>query len=81
MVGAALALAMRGYSDAVIFDALDAVYYDLMDDLSIEEASEEVANAIRWARECVGPDDATITGIMAPALDSIASAWNRRWGR
>ena len=26
MVGATLALAMRGYSDAAIFDALDAVY-------------------------------------------------------
>ena len=81
MVGATLALAMRGYSDSAIFDALDAAYCDLMDDLSIEEASEEVANAIRWARECVGTDDATITGIMATPFNSIASAWNRRWGR
>ena len=52
-----------------------------MDDLSIEEATDEVANAIRWARECIGPDDATITGIMAPALSSIASVWNKRWRR
>ncbi len=80
MVGATLALAMRGYSDAAIFDALDSAYY-LVNDLSIEEASEEVSNAIRWARECIGPDDATIAAAMAPTLESIAAAWNRRWGR
>ena len=37
MVGAAMALAMRGYSDAAIFAALDDAYY-LVNDLSIEEA-------------------------------------------
>ena len=80
MVGATLALAMRGYSDAVIFDALDSAYY-LVNDLSIEEASERSRTPSSWARERVGPDDATMTGIMAPALSSIASAWNKRWRR
>ena len=44
-------------------------------------ASEEVAYAIRWARECIGPDDATIATAMAPAFESIAAARIRRWGR
>ena len=48
-----LALAMRGYSDAAIFDALDDAYY-LVNDFSIEEATAEVSNAIRWARERAG---------------------------
>lgn len=80
-VGAAIALAMRGYSDAAIFDALKPVYCALMDDLSIEEAIEEIRSAVRWAREREGPDDAAITQIMAPAMEGIASAWNWRWGR
>ncbi len=65
---------MRGYSDPAIFAAIESVYGGLMDDLSWEAASEEVANAVRWARECIGPDDATIATAMAPALESIAAA-------
>lgn len=81
MVGAALALAMRGYSDAAIFAALNSVYCVLMDDMPCEKASEEVKHAVRWAREFTGPDDATISAEMRPTLESIAATWNRRWGR
>lgn len=81
MVAASLALAMRGYSDAAIFAALDPVYCAMMDDLSREKASEEVTYAVRWARRCAGPDDATIATAMAPTFESIAAFWDRRWGR
>src|SRR4029079_16299011 len=81
MVGAALALAMHGYSDAAIFAALEPVYCDLMDDLSWEAASEEVASAVQWARGRVGLNDAEIAVAMAPAFDRLAATWNRRWRR
>ena len=44
-------------------------------------STAEVESAIRWARECVGPDDEAMTAVMATPFDSIAAAWDRRWRR
>ena len=81
MVGATLALAMRGYSDAAIFAALDDAYY-LVNDLSIEEASDggrerhPLGQGMRRPRR---RDDHR--GSWRRPSSSIAAAWNRRWGR
>lgn len=80
LVGCAIALAMRGYPDRVIFDALDSPYY-AVNDLEMSKAQVEVENAVKWAREQVGPDDSTIAKDLAPAIANITKAWNRRWAR
>ena len=59
MVGAVVALMHLGHSDTDIRVALGPVYIDLTAETDRPQARRVFGNAIAWARDRIGPDDAT----------------------
>ena len=79
MVGAVVALMHLGHSDTDIRVALEPVYIDLTAETDRPQARRVFGNAIAWARDRIGPDDATAMATVP--MEAIASAWAARWGR
>ncbi len=68
MVGAVVALMHLGHSDTDIRVALEPVYIDLTAETDRPQARRVFGNAIAWARDRIGPDDATAVTRPYPAL-------------
>ena len=79
MVGAVVALMHLGHSDTDIRVALEPVYIDLTAETDRPQARRVIGNAIAWARDRIGPDDATVMATVP--MEAIASAWAARWRR
>ena len=79
MVGAVVALMHLGHADTDIRIALEPVYIDLTAETDRPQARRVFGNAIAWARDRIGPDDATAMATVP--MEAIAAAWAARWRR
>lgn len=74
-----VALVRVGLSDAEITAAVIAPYLAKFSESDLRARRSAIKSALRWARQEIGPDAATIAA--AIGADAMTSAWHTKWGR
>jgi hypothetical protein len=74
-----VALVRVGLSDTEITAAVIDPYLAKFSESDLRPRRSAITSALRWARQEIGPDAATINA--AVGADTMMSAWHAKWGR